>query len=138
MYEWYKQFTSEEYLNYGDLDELYTALQSLVDYITYIYGEALYQIITTTIQVNMILYADEVNLLIDNINNFKSYYFAPEGWVDLIKYKTKENIDNIEINDFYNNLKLSFENVGNITDYNIWNYNYLLNWNTNSSEEWEE
>ena len=89
---------------------------------------------------NKVLSYVEFNNINKAIQDFRDYYFTPEGWKDLKVYENISNVTVSQINDWYTDLKLIDDNYRDMFNHNIWNICYLLKWNEDSTivVEWED
>lgn len=138
MNEWYEQFKANDVVNTNDFIKLRTGMTQMLAKFNNYNIPRICEWEVINYPVNSILYLEKINDTIDNINNFKIYYFEPEGWRDIDKYKIIKNLTYEEMNDLFFDTKLGYDNVEEILNKNIWDVNYLLNWNEDSDIEWEE
>ncbi len=94
----------------------------------------------TVFSLNEVLTSTKFNKINKGIQDFRDYYFTPEGWKDLKVYENINNVTVSQINDWYTDLKLIDENYRDMFNHNIWNICYLLKWNEDSTivVEWED
>ena len=133
-----KVFSPSDYINYTDLNEIDNLVWK-------IYHEKIPTLNVETLNysynvksLNQVLNSSEIYNTNNGIKYFGDMYFKPTGWKDLDAYSTITNMTADMINDWYIDIELINDNYRQILNKNIWNVNYLLIWNEDSTIEWEE
>ena len=133
----FRNYTINDYLEYEDLNQIEEAIADLLDKISTLNIDA-FEYNGKVWELNEFVYSTDILNIINGIQKFRDEYVNFNGLVDLRQYRNKKSIDYEEINNWINNLQIMYNNYADLINYNIWDYNYLLNWNENSTIEWEE
>ena len=158
----FRNYTINDYLEYEDLNQIEEAIADLLDKISTLNIDA-FEYNGKVWELNEFVYSTDILNIINGIQKFRDEYVNFNGLVDLrqyrnkklileqffyshnteiifsvSQYRNKKSIDYEEINNWINNLQIMYNNYADLINYNIWDYNYLLNWNENSTIEWEE
>lgn len=138
-----------EYLNENEAEArlggsagetIVSEIDNIIRYLNNIYGSNIqFNPNTSMWQDNNFMTYQYFVTILNSLEEVKKEYYNFTGWKDLKKYIDYDSIDYKELIDIIENI-ITISDVistGEIRNHNIWNYIYLLNWNENSTIEWE-
>ena len=130
------------YLNYTDLNAIEERIEELTEELQQ-YSPTTPTFVAKIWQVNEFPYIQEIQRIETGVDNFRKYWYAPDGWIKTKKWLNGNETEQVikifnfeDINRWIINMDVVEPVFGDNT--NIWNVQSFINWDEESNVDWSD